>query len=84
MKDLVDDGSEESFNKWVICVEERLHRNRFIDTLAIYTEVARAHSGTTEVIYGEAGERGSQSIGRGNDAGRREANTLSEGLDGVR
>jgi len=52
--------------------------------LAIYTEVARAHSGTTEVIYGEAGERGSQSIGRGNDAGRQEANRLSKGLDDVR
>ncbi len=24
LKDLVDDGSEERFNKWTICVEERL------------------------------------------------------------
>jgi hypothetical protein len=33
------------------------------DSFAIYTEAACAHSGTTEVLYGEAEGRSSQSIG---------------------
>jgi hypothetical protein len=31
LKDPVDDGSEERFNKWTICIEERID---FMDTLS--------------------------------------------------
>jgi len=36
LKDLVDDGSEERFNKWTICIEERLKfiEIDLIDTLS--------------------------------------------------
>ena len=34
-----------------------------LDIFAIYTEVTRAHSSTTEALYGEAEGRSSQSIG---------------------
>ena len=36
-----------------------------LDIFAIYMGAARAHSDTTEVLYGEAEGNGSQSIGRG-------------------
>jgi hypothetical protein len=55
-----------------------------LDIFAIYTEVMRARSGTTEVLYGEA-EGSRQSIGMKTRRRRAEdANRSSRGLEDVR